>query len=223
MKKYKNIEQFKNDINLIEKEESSINEKLFLLSVWGAVFLPCGFLIVSLFFSLYGLISYPTNPEGCFVISSFLISIGLGIIFLTVRTIGWASSIIPLPKFQISFEDYQKEVKMKANEKRKLSVGLDNNGDLLAEKVRLLMFFPPEFKVSRGIGYRLTTQSRKNEEHPNYQTVIIDIEEAHIGICLITDIFVEAPSEPDIYTIPVSIYEKNVPETHLELTINVTE
>jgi ABC-type multidrug transport system fused ATPase/permease subunit len=226
IKRYKNVdvEQLEKDINLLKKEESSIKDRLFYLSPFGAVVTPCFILIIAIFFSLYGLTLYPYNSEYFIVASLIAIGFGSAFIFQTIRTIGWVSSRVALPKFQIYFGDYQKEAKMKVKEKRKLIFGLENIGDILAEKLRILVFFPPGFKISRGRDrFEILTQSKSDVEFPNHATADMTVDESHIGLCNIFEIVVEAPENPGKYSIPVRIYEKNVPETNLELTINVTE
>ena len=219
------------EIGFYEKEISEIDEKLFYLSVKGAVIVPSVFFLVALVAIIYTIQADPVGsiefPWGqVFMIRDFpilgaIIAIVVGSFFLlrTLFAVQWAASRIPLPKFKVTFRNALTKIKYRVNEKVEMAIAVENSGEDVAEDLEIWVCFPPEFNVRQGKGYHVELQDFPDADYPNYKAVIFTCERIHTNVRVDFAINVKMPKIADSYEIPVDISERKIGESEHELTV----
>jgi hypothetical protein len=222
------------EIGTYEEEISEIDEKLFFLSVRGAVIVPSVFFLVALvaiFYTIYadpvGTIEFPWGQVLLirdFPILGAIIAIVVGNFFLlkTLFAVQWAASRIPLPQFKVTFQDESTKKEYRVGEKVKTYIAVENKGEDLAEDLQIWVCFPPEFRVQGGKGYQIVLQDQPTADHLNYTAACFHIDLIHINtLGVLAPITIEMPNRPDLYEIPVQICERKIGESKHELTVEI--
>lgn len=237
MKLKDQIKKFQDKIDVGEMEKAIkryrkdlvfIRKKLDSLSLRGAVEKPLIVFFSSLFFSLLGMylysISLPTDIPFVVIFILFALgnnAIGIGFLYRVLQTVEWAASRIPLPKFDVFFSSLLRKQKVKTKEKTKLRILISNDGEKMAEDLKVMIAFPPSFKITPARSYQIVKQG-EGTANPGYNAVVISIPQIHMDInMLCRAIDIEAPEKPETYKIPVRIGERHVGVSDHELFIVV--
>jgi len=159
------VETIKNEIKEDDQERARLRNRIFLLSWTGAVLLPLTLFGISLVCAIIGMNSevVTVNIEAQQLLQqqSIIASVatsggGFLILLLVVRTIDSAARKLPIPEFDVYFENRTNEITLKRNEKAMVTVYVDNKGEDIAENVEVFIAFPKVFKIIKGSGFILS-------------------------------------------------------------------
>ena len=203
-------------------EEKMLSRHLFLLSLKGAVLIPsvC-FLAVLLLVGLA--INFPLpdyNLYLTFGASSVVLVSGFLYFLLTLYTIEWAASRIPLPVFEVTFESGLTKETFHSKEEKELNFWLKNLGESMGEDLDMFFFFPPEFGVQTEC--REVVTQRPIGDFPNCNAVIIREEKMHVDQFFLYNIDgLTMPENKGTYIVHVRIHEKNTGVSEFKLTFEI--
>lgn len=223
------IKSIKKEIEEAESDEEVLSRNIFILSWQGAVVLPSLCFIVSLFCAVVGMNSEivwsganQPNLGQIIGVSAFLMGMGFFALFVVIRTIDCAARKLPIPEFEVSFENGAKVLKLKRNERRTVTVCADNKGEDISEDLKIFVNFPPAFIIYPSAYYEVAKQTA-GTEHPDYNAAILEAEVLHIDNILLGHIDLTLPDEKKTYEIPVDIYERKTGVSKHKLTIEVVD
>jgi len=220
------VEGIKEEIDRYEKEIIEIDDKLSYLNVWRAVIDPTICFVTALIIISYNIYADPIgalkSPFGSTLIGindllTFfsVIAIAAGVFFLvkTLFAIEWAASRIPLPEFKVTFENGLTRNRYRVEEVSAIKIDVENIGEEIAEDVKILVLFPPNFNVAGFVAVQPASS-----KYPDYKAAVLEIPSIHIGIDILFQdaISLTMPKELGLYEIPVEIYERKIvgPLTH---------
>lgn len=223
------IDEVKKKIKDSETQRNKLRTRIFLLSWLGAVVLPSMFSFLSFGVAVVGMNSETVladNPQfleqQSLIFSIGATAIGFMVLFVVIKAVDSAARQIPLPKFKINFKNQMKKEKFKIKEKREVTLCVENDGEDIAEDVLLFFMFPPKFEVQPFPGYRIVEQLA-GSDYPSYKAAVFDVEKLHIDVSLVVKILLSLPEDKEIYTIPISIYERKSGKQIDELVIEVVD
>lgn len=224
------LRDLKKEIKEAEDEQERLGVRIVLLSWIGAVVIPCILFIISLVIAVLGMNSdilvgseFANVLNTQFIVfSSGILAIGFAMLLIVIRTIDSAARQIPLPEFEISFMDFEKIAKAKRNEQTEVTVCLRNKGEDIAENIKFIALFSPEFKLHAKTPYYVVHQSATSDR-PDYNAAVFDFDSQHVDIRLILDMLVTVPDKRGTYEIPVEIYESKTGKSTHRLFIEVTD
>jgi len=232
------VEGVREEIVGYDKEIAEIDDKLFYLSIWGTVILPIACFLFALITVTTLVAVDPTGinmplpsmgqsieiPISYFFTGVAVSAIAVGVYFQikTLFAIEWAASKIPVPEFEICFEDGTKKMKSKSNETKTIMVGVTNKGEDIAENLQIFLFFPPSFKVNNGVGYTIAKQGTESD-YSGYNAAVIVADYIHSDVNLCTNIGLIMPEARSVYEIPVYIYERKTGANRDKLVIEIIE
>lgn len=221
------VGKLEKEIKKYKREEVKLSEKLYLLSLRGAVFLPLIALSLALIFSVAGMLIYPLGQqryvELCVTFGFAGAAVGIFWLFRVLRAIQWAATRFLAPTFRVFFEGWLDEEKMKTEEKRKLEICISNDGDAIAEDLEVYIFFHPDFKISPRVVDSEVVMQTKGHDHAGLNALITKIRNLHVNIATTLSVDVKAPKKSKRYRIPVAIYERNIGESQHELFLQVVD
>ncbi len=217
-----NIGPIQEELDRFQREEQSYRSNLFCLNVKGAVFYPSAFFFVSLLVVISS--NFTTGDLFIqiitFAISALFLAFGTYRIFLTLRSIDFAATNIPMPDFEVVFyENGQNKISLKLKEPKKITVSLDNNGYDMGENVEVNLMFPPEFQVDETEDVDLAIQ-QSISDYPNYTGVSMSIDYIHVNSSIWFDILL-TPLKVGTYKIHCFVNERKLAEKETELIIEV--
>lgn len=141
------VDAVKQKISEYSKEEKMLSRNWFFLSFEGAVLVPSMCFIVALSLAAIGF-NFPLEENQLYTTLGFsVLFIGGGFFYLllTLKTVEWAASRIPLPKFEVLFESGLTKEVFHRKERKEVNFWVNNIGELLAEDLKIYVFFSPEF------------------------------------------------------------------------------
>jgi len=211
----------KQKINEYTEEEKMLSRHLFLLSLKGAILVPSACFFAVIFFSGWSINSqlqdsylYPTLG---FVV--LLLGGGFFYFLLTLNTIEWAASRIPLPAFEVAFESELSKETFRCKEQKEVEFRIRNIGELMAEDLSILVFFPPEFHLKGK--YNVIKQD-KGCDYPDYNAVVFEEDKIHVDSINPYGIMdVVMPEKTGIYVVPIRIHERNIGVSEHKLTFEI--
>jgi hypothetical protein len=226
------IESIKKEIKEAETDQRGLRIRIFLLSWLGAVILPSIFFIGSLICSVLGLnsgiLAQDLETQGFLeqqftIFSVGTLAIGFMVLLFVIRTIDSAAKQIPLPEFEVYFEEHGKSMKLKRKEQTTIVVTIENKGEDMAEDMEVYVFFSPSFRILPiEKEYRIVRQSN-TDDFPNYSATVTDINRLYMEVRYPIGIALTAPDDKKNYEIPIDICERKTGMTKDKLTIEVTD
>jgi hypothetical protein len=232
-----NLENMQKTINNYKEEETNLFFKLFFLSYKGAVLLPLLFFSISLILiiikqnlnlSLNFLninISYDNTLflDGVEILIIISLLVGVYLELVTLKSIDFAVKSIPLPIFDVTFDESKKSLDIDGGIKQIISLNITNVGYDVAELVDIMVFIDPQFEIIPTVEDSLLKQDSNASIYPNYIGVMYSIEYLHIDTTSILDFVVVPPNKIEKYNIGVFINEKKNTESQVELELNVNK
>ena len=227
------LQALKDEVLLFEKEEGRLRNRLFFLSAKGAVFFPVILYIMSLGFSVYGMVFPAYEPilsilggaGGCLLL-------GLALLWGTLRAVEGAA-LRPedklLPAFTVTFRDGTTTKMLPKDTVQSIDVGVRNNGEVMAKCVEAIVAIPPDFiaaPISTPDAF-LGTTPRDRVVHgisiKGYSTLWLRLDEIHSTLVKIRTLTnVKTPANKKTYNMPVLVFsEQTKPSEHV-LTIEVS-
>jgi len=222
------IESIKKEIEEAESDERELSRSIFILSWQGAVVLPSLCFVVSFICAIVGMNSEiiwsGANQENLgqlMVSSAFFMGMGFFVLLIVIRTIDSAARKVPIPEFEVTFENLQKTLKLKRNESTEITLFVCNKGEDIAENLQIFVNFPDAFKVY-PMGYIVAKQHAK-ADYPNYNAAIFNVELIHSEVTTEFGIKLTTPDEKRIYEIPIHVREKKIGVSKHKLAIEVVD
>lgn len=233
------VEGIKGEIKRHDLKIAEINSELSYLSIWRTVIFPIISFMIALIIIAVVIYVDPTgnvplprifNTEGTPVLvrdaltlaSIFAVAVGVFFLIKTLFAIEWAASRIPVPEFDVRFENGTKEMTSKSKESKDVEFCIENVGEDIAENLQIFLMFPPSFTVNKGANYIVVKQSRETD-HPNYTAAVFAVDIVHYDTILDAYVGLTMPEQKDIYEIPVSIKERKTGAHKDKLTIKIVE
>jgi hypothetical protein len=111
------LSSIQNELDKFTKEEKDFRDKLFCLNIKGAVFYPSGLLSLSIILAA----SAQLFPQGyglwliLVLLSSIKTLAGIYRIYCTLRSVDFAATNVPLPDFDVAFDNEEKTWNQKEN------------------------------------------------------------------------------------------------------------
>lgn len=215
------IQDLKSEIQKAVKESKKLGNRITLLSWSGAVIVPCILFITSFIIAVYGL-----NLDDGYLISlvasPLFLAMGFSVLLAVIGTIDSAARQIPLPEFDIVFEENAETLTLKRKQEASFKLYIYNKGEDIAENVEVFVFFPPAFEVLPRKVYEIFKQDTYSN-HPNYICVVLNYDLIHSGVFNWFTIKVKVPDEKRDFVIPVYLHEGKIGEIKTSLTIKVTD
>jgi len=224
------IDDVKKEIREADAERRGLSIRIFLLSWLGAVILPSMFLVISLVCAVVGLnseiLSQDVNTQGflqqqLLIFSLTTLATGFSVLLLVIRTIDSAAMNIPMPKFDVYFENLAKTLKCKRKEKSMVRFCVRNVGEDSAEDVVIIVCFPPAFEIHIA-GYATLKQGPETD-HPNCNSLVIQENKIHPETIPSWDAQITAPDDKNTYDVFVDIYETKSGHTEHKLNIETVD
>lgn len=230
-----NLQSMQDTINKYKKEESNFVFKLYFLTYQGAVLLPLLFFSISLIliileqnlkFNIFNFIiiynnNLILNDVEILIIISLLI--GAYLETLTLKAIDFAVKTVPLPIFEVTFNESKISLDITGGVKQTISLNVTNVGYDVAELFQVMMLINPDFIINPSKNYDLIRQDSNASVYPSYTGVTFDADYLHIGTTLIFEIMLTPPNKIEKYKVGVFINEKKNTETEVELELNINQ
>lgn len=229
-KKRLSVEDLEIETTKAREDIDVLKRRLFFLSWVGAVLLPSFCFVVSIILAVLGMNSDMLITDfgitGPLVMDLMLFSVGLlaaGFFFLllVIRVIDSAARKIPIPEFDIYFNNYERILKCVRKQFSDIIIKVNNKGEDVAENVMIFVHFPPAFQVI-GMGYAVTKQGPETE-YPNFNTAVINVERIYPDTTLNNIIKIKSPDDTQIHEIFIAIYEAKSGHSEYKLTIQTTD
>jgi hypothetical protein len=156
--------------------------------------------------------------------SVLFLGIGFSILMFVISVIDSTAKKIPVPEFEVYFENQTKTIQIKRKQRTQLIICLRNKGEDMAEDITMFCHFPPQFNVLEGKYYWIEKQMNvKGTDFPDYVSATFDEDLIHVETVAIHNIAIVAPDEQKTYEIPLYIYERKIGLTKDKLTIQVID
>lgn len=215
--------ELKKEIMGYETRIADLKTNLNYLSAKGAVGYPVSFFLLALVPSILGIYYHTSQNVGWYLVFaiSFII-LGLLSLGRTLRGVERAALRLPSPKFEVEFKSGTTVEKFKAGEQKEMVFGLTNIGEDLAENVRLVILFPPDFEVIKKEGILV-----KKSSDPHYQGYGAVFDYLPPPACIFVDdtiifnISLKMPKRAGTYVIPVEVAARNMIKSEHKLTIEI--
>lgn len=219
------VDGMKQKITDYTKEEKILSRAWFLLSVEGAVLLPSTCFIAALLFATIGFNLQLEDTRIYYILGITVLMLGSGfsLLLLSLKAVEWAASRVPLPKFEVLFESGLTKEVFHCKEQKRLEFWLKNIGELIAENLRVFVFFPPEFGSLKST-IKQVAISKQSEwgDYPDYNAVIIPHDSIHVDEnWLFNVIMMVMPEKKGIYVVPIKIHERNIGVSEHKLTFEI--
>jgi len=140
------------------------------------------------------------------------------ILLNVIRVIDSAAKSIPVPELKICFDGGLKTEKCRSNERKEISVLIENVGEAIGEDLVAFIQFRPEFKVHPSREYEIVKQGIPSD-YPGYNAVVSKTPSMHVGMCGVLKIRLTMPEKEDAYKVPVVIYERKIGKVEDKLVI----
>lgn len=216
--------ELKDGIKNYERQIKEIKTNLFDLYARSAVWRPIFFFLVALIFSAIGSYDSTSSDAGA-ILYMAVVSISFGLVSLgrSLRGIERAALRETVPKFEVKFGSGVTSEKFKVREQKLLSFSIKNIGEELAENVRLMIFFPPNFLIKKGYYDNIVTQGDE-ADYPKYKAVFFFLTPPYYIYA--DDVFyfhvlLRMPEQTGKYEIPIEISARNMKKSDHRLTIEV--
>jgi len=218
--------ELKGEIKRYEERIEEAKANLSFLSVKGAVGYPLLLFSLALTFSVLGTcIPVSQNTEMFLLFGIIFVGLGLACLGRTLISVERVALNPPSPKFEIEFESGTTVEKIGVGKRKEISLIFTNVGEDLAENVRLIMFFPPEFDVIEKKSYDIFKQTG-DVRYPNYNAVHYDLflpACVYVNDAPMFEVSLIAPRRARKYEIPVYIDARNMGRSEHRLVIEVVE
>lgn len=225
------INSIKKEIGEAEAEQRGLGIRIFLLSWLGAVVLPSMFFVISFVCSVSGINAEILSQDieiqrflgqQLIMLSSGTLATGFMVLLFVIRTIDSAARKLPIPEFEVYFENQEETIKCKSGERTNITLSIYNKGEDIAENLQILVMFPPAFKIDETKRNAVVKQGVETD-YPNYNAVVFPVELVHIDTILKGSIALTPPDERKTYEIPINIYERKIGISKHKLTIEVID
>lgn len=214
---FKVVDEMNKEKGKCQSEITGLIFKLKVLSWWGAVLFPSIIFGLSLILAISGINS--TSPEPFINASSFFVVIGFFYLMFVIKTVDSAASRIPLPSFEVSFDEKKKTIECEIKEQQEIRFNLTNKGEEVAEDVQLFVFFPPSFKVHSP----QTAIQSSSFEYAGYTAAIFDVKLIHIDVSPYFSVTIDTPDKEGKYEIPITVFERKTDPFKDKLLIEVKD
>jgi len=215
------LEKVDAEVKKFKKEEKALQDKLFCLTLKGAVLYPCCLFAFSIILIAAASLFFPPYVYLTAIPAIVLLSWGSYRIYRTLLSIDYAAINIPLPIFEATFSDDEQKTEMEPAKRQTLSIAVSNSGYDVGEMMEVSVFFPPSFKVAESPDYEIYVQPEKDNVYPLYTGVFFELDCLHVDTTVIFDISITSSKEPHAYKIPVYVNERKITQKAFELEIVV--
>jgi hypothetical protein len=226
------IPRLEKEIDKAKKDIRGLNNRIFFLSWVGAVILPSSLFLISFIFSIFGMnvTSLFTNEQaqitatqGFIVISAFMTSVGFVLLFVVIRNIDSAAKNSPVPVIEMRFleSDSNGKIILKNNIESKIHVDVRNTGEDMAENTEIYIHFPPQFKILKSLGYKVS-KSLSSGKYPDYSLLYKSFGNLHIGTYYSIPVKLQ-PSVSGTFKIPITVCERKIGTNSFELELVVED
>jgi hypothetical protein len=215
------INDLKNEIKKAEKVKEGLRQRILLLSWGGAVIIPCVFFLISLIIAILGM-NLDSGYLPNLMVSPLFLAFGFVFFLVVIGTIDSAARQMPLPKFEVYFENKAEILILKSNEQKIIDFCVANEGEDIAENVMVFIHFPPVFRLHHHHGYYEIAQQGPSSNYPNFNAVYTENLTHHPDTTCHIPVNLNAPEKEGKYEIPIIIYERKTGKTKCKLTIEVT-
>lgn len=222
LKESTETKELKKEIKKYEERIGILKERLSYLSAKGAVGYPLSGFLGAFSLSILGIYYHIAKP---YFIASVVFLIIVGLTFLSRALIGIERAALRIisPEFEVEFESGTTVEKFRAEEQKEISFAITNTGEDLAENVRLVILFPPDFDVIKKGDYGIAKQSGR-ATYPDYNAVLHYVPPP---VCIYVDdevtfkVSLKMPERTGRYEIPIEINARNMRRSKHQLTIEI--
>jgi hypothetical protein len=223
------LEKIKSRLNEEEKTLKKNKEKLNCLTLNGSVVIPCIGFIISIILlgvipEVFTLVNFSASNfinNSLIVLSLVSLFFGMFKLYCTLNAIEFSISHLPLPNFDVHFDNEDKSIDLPVNKNMKLIIDFQNNGYDIAELIDFSAFFPPEFTINKNEEYYSIDYQPSFATYSGYNRINVGIEYLHIDSGIQVEIDLLTPSIIGTYSIPISIDEKKITQVSHKLIINI--
>jgi hypothetical protein len=230
-KKRLSVEDLEIAITKAREDMDTLKRRLFFLSWIGAVLLPSFCFAISIILAVLGMnsdilianfgITDPPLIRDLMFWSVGFLAAGFFFLLFVIRVIDSAARKIPIPEFEVYFNNLLKTLKCKRKQMLVITLCIKNTGEDLAENALVMVHFPPTFQV-HPMGGRTIKQGPETD-HPNYNSAIFDIDRMYPDTILNFDIGITTPDDNEIYEIYVATYDAKSGHSESKLAIQTTD
>jgi hypothetical protein len=222
LKESPETEDLKKEIKNYDERIEEIETNLSYLSARGAVGYPISFFLAALIFAILGIYSNPASENGVMVLTGLFIFFGLVCLGRALVGVERAALRIPSPEFHVEFESGATVEKLVVGEQKEILLTIGNIGEDLAETLRVIVFFPPDFDVIERENYNIFKQTG-HAIYLNYNAVYYyyPLPCIYAGDLSVIRISLIAPRRTGKYEIPVHIDARNMRKSEHRLVIEV--
>lgn len=231
LRKTTQIESIKKEIGESEAEQRRLGIRISLLSWLGAVILPSMFFIVSFICAVIGmnmeilsqdLETQKILEQQFIMFSSGALVVGFTVLLFVIKTIDSAAGRIPIPEFEVSFENREKRIKLRRKEKAEIGFRIENKGEDIAEDMEIYVQFPPTFEIHEKGTYSVFKHDAQHHLR-NYSYVWFREEILHIRTACFKYVEAKMPDEKETFEIFVSIGERKLGLSEYTLEIEISD
>jgi hypothetical protein len=227
------IESIKQEIKQAENDMDKLNTRIFLLSWLGAVISPSSLFIVSLVTAMLGMnadiLTANIGTQGFYeqqfmIFSSGTLASGFLLLLVVIGVIDSAARRIPIPEFEVSFQDRAKTIKLKSGRFAEVTFCITNKGEAIAENLLIIINFPNVFRIQPYPPQYEVMRQGIESDYPDYIGVIIRSESQHIDTSGYTQVIITtSPEKKETYEIPIVVYEEKTGKTKYSLNIEIVD
>ena len=226
LKDAKHFEKIRKEISRYESEKKSLEERVFYLSVFGAVALPIVLLGGALLASCSGIYLFYEGLEvttGLFILSSVILSgVALYTIFKTVLAVEIAV-LRPARtvEFMVCYKSREKRLEIKLGEETRVSIGVGTIEEAV-ERFVARIYLPPEIELKKTISRVVTSVQPKGYAYVNHTMIMFERDFIPSRIYYGIDFTVLA-KKIGKHKIPVRICAKAIYDYETKLILNVVK
>lgn len=207
------------EVEDFKEEEKDLQDKLFCLTVKGAVLYPCIFFAIVLILVVVNSL-VPAFAFWITVGALVFLVLGCYRISYTLRSIDFAATSIPLPVFGVSFFDENTSLQMTHTNRQTVEIGVGNTGFDIGELISFCIFFPPGFVVHESEDYDTNIQP-SSSIYPSHTGVFVDWDRLQVDEWKGLSVDITAPSQAGTYRIPSVVSERKTAQQSFDLEIVV--
>lgn len=203
-------------------QSDMISDKLYRLTLRGAVIVPNAFYVLGLlpcciqgFFDM----NIHLFMYSCELLAVLLIGLGVYKSFLTLQAIEFASKNVPLPDFDISWMG-EDSVTISHGNENLLLLSVANIGTAIGEVIDFCAFFPDGFVIDNAEEFDISAQD-DSSFLPNSTAIWIEMDYLHIDTSQTYEIKITPNIQPGTHNIPATINEKTITQQEFVLKIIV--
>jgi hypothetical protein len=225
------IDSIKKEIGEAEEEQRGLGLGIFLLSWLGAVILPSMFFVISFVCSVFGMNAEILSQDletqrfleqQLVIFSSGTLATGFMVLLFVIRTIDSSAKKIPIPEFEVKFENLTDTITLKRNKNAEILLRMKNKGEDIAERIEIFVTFPNVFKIKEMEHYDVH-ETGPQEKYPSCVQVRLTKNSLHIDTFLFFYVSLTAPDVKKNYEIVVEVCEKKTGMSKSKLFIEVVD